>query len=247
MAIRFTRRDAAYIRANLARQCGGAKNAGANDIIVVDTHGAGGDRNFNSLIRESLEEGCRYLSQNNWLDFESVLRESCDAAIIIGMHAMAGTPDGVLAHTVSYNTWMECRINNEQVGETAILAALCSHYDCPVVMVSGDDATCREAMRFIDRPPVTAAVKKGIGRFSAIHLHPNEAHRLIEHSTTEALQNIDNFGVYRPAEPCTVEIQFTSPDNAEWFLKQEKIDPAGSCGIATTGQTWREAWSNFGW
>jgi len=158
----------------------GATDAGADDIIVVDTHGAGGDRNFNSVIRESLQEGCRYFSQYQWFDFEALLLEGCDAAIIVGMHAMAGTSDGVLAHTASYKTWMECRINGQPVGETAILAALCSHHGCPVVMVTGDEAVCREAEKLVTPSPVTAAVKRGIGRFSAVHLHPGggpPAHR----------------------------------------------------------------------
>ena len=31
------------------------------------------------------------------------------------------------------------------VGETGINAALCGHWGCPVLLVTGDEATCREA------------------------------------------------------------------------------------------------------
>ena len=225
----------------------GAKDAGADDIVVVDSHGAGGDRNFNSVVPDLLEEGCRYFSQYRWFDFETLLREGCDAAIIVGMHAMAGTPDGVLAHTASYNTWVECRINDQPVGETAILAALCSHHGCPIVMVTGDEAACREAEELITPPPVTVAVKRGIGRFSAIHLHPEAAHRLIQEKTAQALRDVRSVGLYRPAEPCTVEVQFTSPEIAQGYLTIEEIEPAGPCGIKATGPTWRDAWRRIGW
>ena len=63
------------------------------------------------------------------------------------MHAMAGTPDGVLSHTVSGQAWQNLKFNGTLVGETGINAALCGHWGCPVLLVTGDRATCREARR----------------------------------------------------------------------------------------------------
>jgi D-amino peptidase len=65
------------------------------------------------------------------------------------MHAMAGTPDGVLAHTVSGSAWWRLRFNGVEVGETGINAALCGTWGCPVVLVTGDAATCREAQALL--------------------------------------------------------------------------------------------------
>ena len=56
------------------------------------------------------------------------------------MHAMAGTPDGVLSHTVSGQAWQNLRFNGTLVGETGINAALCGHWGCPVLLVTGDRA-----------------------------------------------------------------------------------------------------------
>ena len=37
--------------------------------------------------------------------YTEFLEEGCDACLLVGMHAMAGTPDGVMNHTVSGREW----------------------------------------------------------------------------------------------------------------------------------------------
>ena len=78
----------------------GAKAAGAKEIVVMDCHGAGGDYTFNSLLPAELDPDCEFVIQNEWTEYTEFLEEGCDAALFVGMHAMAGTPDGVLAHRV---------------------------------------------------------------------------------------------------------------------------------------------------
>ena len=60
------------------------------------------------------------------------------------MHAMAGTADGVLNHTVSGQAWRNLWFNGAPVGETGINAALCGTWGCPVLLVTGDEAACGE-------------------------------------------------------------------------------------------------------
>src|SRR6185295_3753708 len=79
----------------------GAKAAGATEIVVMDCHGAGGDYDFNSLLPELLDADCEFVVQSEWTQYTEFLEQGCDAALFVGMHAMAGTPDGVMAHTVS--------------------------------------------------------------------------------------------------------------------------------------------------
>src|ERR1051325_10339342 len=79
----------------------GAKAAGATEIVVVDCHGAGGDYTFNSLLPDLLDPACEFVVQSRWTGYTEFLEQGCDAALLVGMHAMAGTPDGVLSHTVS--------------------------------------------------------------------------------------------------------------------------------------------------
>src|SRR5205823_8509660 len=78
----------------------GAKDAGATEIVVMDCHGAGGAYDFNSLVPELLDPACEYVVQQEWTEYTAFLESGCDAALFVGMHAMAGTADGVLSHTV---------------------------------------------------------------------------------------------------------------------------------------------------
>jgi D-amino peptidase len=96
----------------------GAKAAGATEIVVMDCHGAGGDYTFNSLVAADLDPDCEFVVQSEWTEYTAFLEAGCDAALFVGMHAMAGTPDGVLSHTVSGQAWQSLRFNGALVGET---------------------------------------------------------------------------------------------------------------------------------
>ena len=74
----------------------GAKAAGATEIVVMDCHGAGKGWTFNSLIAEDLDPDCQFVVQNEWTEYTEFLEQGCDAALFVGMHARAGTPDGVM-------------------------------------------------------------------------------------------------------------------------------------------------------
>ena len=118
----------------------GAKAAGATEIVVMDCHGAGGAYDFNSLVPDLLDPACEYVVQREWTEYTGFLESGCDAALFVGMHAMAGTADGVLSHTVSGQAWQSLSFNGTVVGETGINAALCGHWGVPVVLVTGDRA-----------------------------------------------------------------------------------------------------------
>src|SRR5919108_5394473 len=71
----------------------GAKTAGATEIVVMDCHGAGKGYTFNSLVAEDLDPDCDFVVQRQWTEYTEFLEQGCDAALFVGMHAMAGTPD----------------------------------------------------------------------------------------------------------------------------------------------------------
>src|SRR6266487_3530425 len=123
----------------------GAKAAGATEIVVMDHHGAGKGYNFNSLIAEELDPDCEFVVQEEWTEYTGFLEQGVDAALLVGMHAMAGTPDGFMNHTVSGVDWQNLWFNGTRVGETGINAALCGTWGCPVLLVTGDRAAAREA------------------------------------------------------------------------------------------------------
>ena len=62
-------------------------------------------------------------------------------------------------HTVSGPDYYNLRFNGTLVGETGINAALCGTWDCPILLVTGDDAACREGA-LVGDGLTTVAVKR---------------------------------------------------------------------------------------
>jgi len=223
----------------------GAKKAGAKEIVVMDCHGAGGDYMFNSLLADQLDPDCEFVVQSEWTEYTEFLEQGCDAALFVGMHAMAGTPDGVLSHTVSSQAWQSLRFNGTPVGETGINAALCGHWGCPVLLVTGDRATCREARALLGDGLTTAEVKIGLGRFSARMLPAARARELIEERARASLENLNAVEPYVPARPCEIEIEFTSPDRLEEYRNRKGVEVTGPQSLVVRGDDWWQAWSSF--
>ena len=223
----------------------GAKAAGATEIVVMDCHGAGGAYDFNSLLPELLDPACEYVVQQEWTEYTAFLEAGCDAALFVGMHAMAGTPDGVLSHTVSGQAWQSLSFNGTLVGETGINAALCGHWGVPVVLVTGDRAVCREGRELLGEGLTTVEVKEGLGRFSARSKTPAEARRLIEDGAKKALSDLSAVAPYDPGRPSEIAIEFTTPDRLLEFANRKGVEVTGSRSIAIRGDDWWSAWSGF--
>src|SRR5690242_12480441 len=185
----------------------GAKAAGATEIVVMDCHGAGKDWSFNSLIPEDLDPACEYVVQDEWTEYVEFLEQGVDAALFIGMHAMAGTGDGVMAHTVSGVDWQNLWFNGRLVGETGINAALCGTWDCPVLLVTGDEAACNEGSELLGAGLTTVSVKKGLGAKSARLLQPGRARELVEAGAKDALSNLKAVEPYDPGKPSEIKVE----------------------------------------
>src|SRR4029079_4363460 len=167
----------------------GAKAAGATEIVVMDCHGAGGGWSFNSLVPDLLDPGCEYVVQEQWTSYTGFLEAGCDAALFVGMHAMNGEPLGVLNHTVSGQEWQNLWFNGTLVGETGLHAALCGTWGTPVLLVTGDRATCEEGTALLGDGLTTVAVKEGLGRFGARQIPELRARELSEAGAQQALQH----------------------------------------------------------
>ena len=223
----------------------GAKAAGATEIVVLDCHGAGGSYTFHSFIPDQLEHGAEYVQGHAWARYTQPLEDGCDAALFIGFHAMAGVPDGVLCHTISaaalYNAWF----NDTLVGETGICAAVCGIYGVPVLMISGDAATCREAKALLGDGLVEAQTKIGLGRYAARHLAPADACDLIEAKATEALSDLSHVKPYKPAEPAVIKFELANAEDAKRYLANPAVERADERTVVSRADTFKEAWRNI--
>ena len=223
----------------------GARTAGADEIVVMDCHGAGEEWTFNSLIPDKLDRGCEYVVQNDWTEYTELLEQGCDAALFVGMHAKAGTPDGVLSHTVSGQAWRELKFNGVSVGETGINAALCGQWGCPVLLVTGDQAVCREGAELLGSGLTTVAVKKGLGRFSARQVPPLRAREMIEDGARRALQDLSAVEPYDPGRPCEITIEFMAPDRLVEYRNRRGVEQVDDLTLSSKAEDWWTAWSQF--
>jgi len=223
----------------------GAFTGGATEVVVMDCHGAGGDWTFNSLIADRLDPRCEWVVQREWTEYTAFLEAGCDAALFVGMHAKAGTPDGVLCHTVSSREWVDLRFNGTSVGETGINAALCGNWGCPVLLVTGDEAVCREGGELLGDGLLTVATKTGLGRFSARLIAPSVVRDRIEAAAAEALSDLTRVAPYLPAGPAEIVVDFATSDEVERYWHREGIEVRSGTQVAVTADDWWTAWRRF--
>jgi len=223
----------------------GAKAAGATEIVVMDCHGAGEGHTFNSLIPDMLHEDCEYVVQDEWTAYTAFLEAGCDAAVFIGMHARAGTGDGPMAHTVSGRSWQNLWFNGTLVGETGINAALCGTWGCPVVLVTGDHAVCREATELLGDGLLTVAVKQGLGAKSARMVPPLRARQLIEHATREALADTTRVQPYDPGRPAEIRVEYKHTGVVEKLRRVPDLEIVDDRTLVARGDDWWTAWQRF--
>jgi D-amino peptidase len=223
----------------------GAKAAGATEVLVMDCHGAGGGWTFNSLVPELLHPDCEWVVQEEWTGYTEFLEQGCDAALFVGMHAMAGTRDGNMNHTVSGRDYQRLWFNGTEVGETGINAALCGTWGCPVLLVTGDEASCREGRELLGEGLTTVAVKTGLGASSARMIPPVRTRELIEEGAKKALSDLKAVPPYDPGSPCAVEVEFKRTQPADRLRFHPGVERLDGRRIRVEAETWWDAWKLF--
>ena len=223
----------------------GAKAAGASEVVVMDCHGAGGGWTFNSLIAEDLHPDCEWVVQQDWTGYTGFLEDGCDAALFVGMHAMAGTRLGNLNHTVSGRDYQRLWFNGTEVGESAINAALCGTWGCPVLLVTGDQASCDEAKGLLGPGLTTVAVKQGLGALSARMIAPARARALIEDGARRALSDLGAVAPYDPGSPCEIKVEFKHTAPADRLRLRPDVQRLDGRTIRVVADRWWDAWKLF--
>ena len=154
-----------YFMGDLAAVIHGLRDGGATEIVVLDGHGN------QAVVPHLMVAGATYITGLPRPGILYGLDSTFRGIVMLGFHAMKGTPDGVLNHTQSSESENRYWYNGVESGELAQSGAIAGYYGVPPIMVTGDVATCREARKFYGNNCVTVAVKKGIAREAAI-LYP---------------------------------------------------------------------------
>ncbi len=188
----------------------GLIEAGIDEILVRDGHGI--PYNF---VPEMMHRRARHIV-GGWYDRPlGGLEPDCDGAILLGHHAMAGTPDGILCHTQSPERGDRYWYNGRETGEIGQEALVAGHFDIPVVMVTGDDAACREAREFFGDEIITVSVKQGLGREAAVFVAPEVARRMIREGAREAVARIPRCKPYKIDLPIHARLAVKDKETAD--------------------------------
>jgi D-amino peptidase len=201
------------LRADIDAVIEGCVEAGATDIVVVDGHGGGANLAFDGLPASvTLISGSPAP-----LSMMEGVSADCEAAMLIGYHARAGTQGAVLEHTYTYDV-LRVSVGDHEVGEVALNAGVAGAFGVPVVLVSGDDKVASEAMEAI--PGVSCAVvKDGLLRTSARLLSPETARARLRESAPKALTH--------PSRP--QPLQFDNAPLRVTFVRTGICDHACRC------------------
>ncbi|WP_305043249.1 M55 family metallopeptidase [Geoalkalibacter sp.] len=218
-------RDMGFAREQATRETDAAAralfDAGAEKVVVWDNHGVGAN-----LVFDRLDRRCEVLLGAGFKRRFPQLDETYAGVLMIGYHAMEGTPGAVLAHTYSPGAYRAIRVHGETVGEMALDAAVAGEWGVPPIFVASDDLGCREALSIM--PWIeTVATKQGFGRNCAFSKHPAVAEEQIYLGVRRAVARLDEMRPLTFAHPVRVEIEFK-----KWFQ---------ACKARVRRQGWRFA------
>jgi D-amino peptidase len=191
----------------------GAYEAGADEVIVSDGHGSA-----RNILVEDLDPRTRLNSGSpSPLAMVQGIDSGVNAAMFIGYHARAGTPNGILDHTWSSRCVANLWLNGRVMGESGVNAAVCGHFGVPVIAISGDQTVCAEARELLG-PIETAVVKQASGRMAAECLSPEVAQQKIYEAAVQAVQRLRQGQAPQPLHlqsPITVTLELTQSEMAD--------------------------------
>ena len=195
-----------YFMGDLTAVIRGLHDGGATEIVVLDGHGT------QALIPHLMVPGATYITGLPRPDVLYGLDRSFAGIVMLGFHAMKGTPDGVLNHTQSSESENRYWYNGVESGELAQSGAIAGYYGVPPIMVTGDEATCREAKKFFGNNCVTVAVKKGIAREAAVLYPFEETRKALYEGAKRAMASIPVCKPYLIELPIKVKVQYLDMD-----------------------------------
>ena len=220
-----------FMTAEALAAIAGAKEAGATEILVSDSHG-----NMQNLLIERFPADVQIVrSTPRPLSMMQGIDSTFDAAIFISYHSGTANPQGVRAHTMSSARFAGIDLNGAPAAESRVNAAIAGYYGVPVVLISGDDIATAE-LKAVLGDVETATVKRAIGFHSTMTSTPEAAQALIRARTKAALERRASFKPYKLASPVRLDVTFKSYRPAEILSYLPIVERTTSHAIRYNGR-----------
>ncbi|MFD5450839.1 M55 family metallopeptidase [Streptomyces sp. NPDC127100] len=197
-------------------------DGGADEVLVNEAHWS-----MRNLLLERLDERTEMLTgRHKALSMvEGVQHGDVDGIAFIGYHTGAGM-EGVLAHTYLANQITGVWLNGVRASEGLLNAHVVAEYGVPVVLVTGDDLACEDALGYAPEA-MKVAVKDHVSRYAAVCRTPARTAADIRAAAKDAASLAVR---YEPVSggPFTVEVEF----DAEHLAAASTVVP----GVARVGE-----------
>jgi D-amino peptidase len=180
----------------------GLKAAGVNQIVVSDSHAAGGN-----LLVEELDEDVEVVKgyPRRYYMLHG-LDESFQLLLLVGYHAKCGSLHGLLDHSYSSSSIYSLRLNGNEVGEAEVNAGLAAHYGVPTGLVSGDSELTRQVGETFPQGTETVITKYGISRYASRTRHPEKIRAELELKARRAAEKAGDFKLLEYGLPLRVDV-----------------------------------------
>ncbi|WP_329199665.1 MULTISPECIES: M55 family metallopeptidase [unclassified Streptomyces] len=214
-------------------------DGGADEVLVNEAHWT-----MRNLLLEQLDERAEMLTgrHKSLSMVEGVQHGDVDAVAFVGYHTGAGT-EGVLAHTYLANTITGVWLNGVRASEGLLNAHVVAEYGVPVVLVTGDDLTCADAVGYAPRAE-RVAVKDHVSRYAAVCRTPARTAADIRTAAERATRLAVRHEPHAHG-PFTVEVEF----DAEHLPAAATVIPgvarSGERRVAYTSETMYEGIRTF--
>jgi D-amino peptidase len=181
----------------------GAREAGATEFVISDSHGNGESLLIDRLPADVPVRVVRSFPRP--LGMMEGIDSSFAAVLFIGYHTSTSSLTGVRAHTMSSALLTRIALNGVAQSEAGINAAIAAHFGVPVVLITGDDQIVSETKQRLGNLE-GVAVKRAIGFHSTETMIPSVAAELIHQRAKVAVQRRGEMKPYTMTRPVTVDV-----------------------------------------
>ncbi len=220
----------------------GAIAAGADEIVVNDSHGR-----MANLDPAGLAGRASYLAgRHKPMYMMQGLDSSVDAIFWIGYHGSISGPASAMSHSYNPEVFAEARVNGLRVGESGINALVAEHYRVPISLVSGDQVTREETLPFAPDAEFVVT-KQSITRFAALNLHPEESCERIRRAASQAVGKVAEGRVRLPGlpHPSRLELDVQTADMADVAAWVGGVERVSERTVAIEGEDLNEVFTRF--
>ncbi|MGH3992599.1 MAG: M55 family metallopeptidase [Pseudonocardiaceae bacterium] len=211
---------------------------GAREVLINEAHSS--QRN---LLLEDLDERAIMLTgRHKPLSMMQGIDAQVDGVVFLGYHAAAGTR-GVLSHTYLENSITGVWLDGVLASEGRLNAALAAEHGVPVLLVTGDDLTCKDALDYAP-DAVTVSVKRYVSRYAAVCTPPARTATAIRAAAERAMARAGRLdgAVTRPHR---IEVEFDATHLADAAAVVPTVCQLGERRIGLDAPSMTEAMKAF--